>query len=95
LVEGAEPALAEVQGREQGVGELERGQDAVVVEPAEQDAVAGGELGLDAQDGINHGVPLGERPEDTQGLLERWRLRVTGGLSCTVRQWWGSVRGSG
>jgi hypothetical protein len=94
-VEGTQTALAEVQGREQGVGELERGQDAVVVEPAEQDAVAGGELGLDPQDGINHGVPLGERPEDTQGLLERWRLRVTGGLSCTVRQWWGSVRGSG
>jgi hypothetical protein len=47
-VEGAQAALAEVQGREQGVGDLERGQDAVVVEPAEQDAVAAGELGLHA-----------------------------------------------
>ena len=60
LVEGPQAALAEVQGREQGVRYLERGQDAMVVEPAQQGAVAVGELGLDAQDGIIHGVPQGE-----------------------------------
>jgi hypothetical protein len=37
----------------------------VVVEPAEQDAVAGGELGLHAEDRIIHSVPRGEGPEDT------------------------------
>jgi hypothetical protein len=95
LVEGAQAALAEVQGREQGVGELERGQDAVVVEPAEQDAVAGGELGLHAQDGIIHSVPQGERPADMQGLSEHGRLPMTGPVSCAVRHEWGSVRGSG
>jgi hypothetical protein len=42
----------------------------VVVEPAEQDAVAGGELGLHAQNGIIHSVPPGERPADMQGLSE-------------------------
>ena len=94
LVEGAQAALAEVQGREQCVGELGRGQDAVVVEPAEQDAVAGGELGLHAQDGIIHSVHLGERPVDMQGLSEHGRLPVTGELTCAVRHGWGSVRGS-
>jgi hypothetical protein len=67
----------------------------VVVEPAEQGAVAVGELGLDAQDGIIHGVPQGERPADVQGLSEHIGSRSIGGLTCAVSRRRGSVRGSG
>jgi hypothetical protein len=77
------------------VCDLERGQDAVVVEPAEQEVVAGSELGLHPQYRIIHGVPQGEKPADMQGLSEHNRLALTGGLTCGVRTERGSVRASG
>jgi hypothetical protein len=67
----------------------------VVVEPAQQGAVAVGELGLHAQDGIIHGVPQGERPADVQGLSAHMGMRSIGGLTCAVSWRRGSVRWSG
>jgi hypothetical protein len=64
----------------------------MVVEPAEQDPVAVGELGLYAQDGVIHGGRPGERPKDMQGLSEDNTTAVTGCLSCGVKTGQGSGR---
>jgi hypothetical protein len=85
------------------VGELERRQHAVVVQPAEQNAVPGGQLRLDPKDGIvdevsppsdADAVPTG-RPEDLQGLSEDMASAVTDGTTCGVSGRQGAVRGSG
>jgi hypothetical protein len=63
-VQRAKPPLAEVQRAEQRMGDLEGGEHTVVVQPAQQDPVAVGELGLDSQNGIIHEdhAPRGRDP---------------------------------
>ena len=58
--EAAEPVLGEVQGREQGMGELGRGEHAVVGEPFEEEMVAGCQHGLHAEDLVRHSGFLSE-----------------------------------